>query len=91
MRKGLESTNQTRANKHKRGPKDKANKRTKHDTTQIPTLSPPLASRRQKGREDTYTHGVAQAEKSSHCSSCSSSDSAAGIVSSMSSSELVHL
>ena len=60
MRKGLESTNQTRAhkaNKHKRGPKDNSNKHTKHDTTQIPTLSPPLASRRQKGREDTYTRG----------------------------------
>ena len=53
-------------NKGKRGPNDKANKHTKHDTTQIPTLSPPLASRRQKGREDTYTHGVAQAEKLSH-------------------------
>ena len=55
MRKGLESTNQTRANKHKRGPKDKANKCTKHNTTQIPTLSPPLASRRQK-RQRGHLH-----------------------------------
>ena len=88
MRKGLERTNQTRANKHKRGPKDKANKHTKHDTMQIPTLSPPLASRRQKGREDTYTQEVAQAENSSQASP--SVSSATGMFSSTSSSDSVH-
>ena len=63
---GLEGTNQTKANEVQTT--KQTNKHTKHDTTQIPTLSPPLASRRQKGREDTYTQEVAQAENSSQAS-----------------------
>ena len=49
MIEGLTSTNQSKQNKRSS---------TDPNTTQLanPTLSPPLASRRQKGREDTYSN-----------------------------------
>ena len=83
----LTRANQTKANEVQT---KRQTNQTRHTTRKkIPTLSPPLASRRQKGREDTYTQEVAQAENSSQSSP--SDASAAGMVSSTSSSESVHL